>query len=359
MSKNHIEYLLLWHLNRFGWIELPGIARLEAQEEAAFIDHIQGEIHPSKIKILLASEEQMKADLFVRHVMEETGYTREKVENDLSKYCLTLSERLKKNTVVKNAFGQWTKKENKISFIQNSLNLHEHFFGLETQALKAIVFHEQPKTVGPQTQLQEDLIKRSTENTTTTTNFLSENRFLLYALGLLWIVFLFLLFCPSKRSTGDLSNGKNSKADSFKTNKDNTVNIAQTDSSKIAITKDTNPTPLQNESQNQIPPDSSLVGDSSASKLDNEVKIADSKVDELNKRIQNKNCIIIIGSFLKKSNANRLAQRVNRNGYNAYQASHNEYHRVGVRFDCFKQDLKEVLQELKQKYSPDSWILKY
>ena len=82
-------------------------------------------------------------------------------------------------------------------------------------------------------------------------------------------------------------------------------------------------------------------------------------INEINQLIQNKPCVIIVGSFKKINNANRLAKTLTRKKYKVYREPYLDFHRVGVQFDCLKKDLQTVLSELKTTFNPDCWILKY
>ena len=94
-------------------------------------------------------------------------------------------------------------------------------------------------------------------------------------------------------------------------------------------------------------------------KLNNEEIIKENNLESLNKRIKNKKCIIIIGSFKNEKYANRIAKKVQKDGYMVYRGKHGEYNRVGIQFECMTKDLQIVLAELKSKYHPQSWVLKY
>ncbi len=72
-----------------------------------------------------------------------------------------------------------------------------------------------------------------------------------------------------------------------------------------------------------------------------------------------KSCIIIVGSFVKKSNASRMLQKMYNDGFTPYVERYGEYHRTGVIFDCNERPLYDFLQELRDTIDKESWILKY
>ena len=69
--------------------------------------------------------------------------------------------------------------------------------------------------------------------------------------------------------------------------------------------------------------------------------------------------MIIIGSFENQKLSKKLIAKVKKDGYKVYTSTYKNYHRVGIQFDCKKKDLQEILNELKQKYHPESWVLRY
>ncbi len=72
-----------------------------------------------------------------------------------------------------------------------------------------------------------------------------------------------------------------------------------------------------------------------------------------------KSCIIIVGSFVKKSNASKMLQKMYNDGFTPYVERYGEYHRTGVIFDCNERPLYNFLQELRDTIDKGSWILKY
>ncbi len=156
---------------------------------------------------------------------------------------------------------------------------------------------------------------------------------------MLWILFLCLYFCPAKNSntsipiTENNSTLNNEKPLSFQDS------IQQVEDTIVANQK--------------------LETDSVISNLDREVVIDSSNIGILNDSIKNKACIIIVGSFIKKANAIRLSKQLSRSKYIVYNGNYGQFNRVGVTFNCFQQDLKLMLDELKKQYHPDAWVLKY
>ncbi len=72
-----------------------------------------------------------------------------------------------------------------------------------------------------------------------------------------------------------------------------------------------------------------------------------------------KSCIIIVGSFVKKSNASKMLNKMYNAGFSPYAERYGKFHRTGVIFDCNERPLYQFLQDLRKTIDKDSWILKY
>ena len=73
----------------------------------------------------------------------------------------------------------------------------------------------------------------------------------------------------------------------------------------------------------------------------------------------NKSCIIITGSFVRKSNATRMIKLLIKKGYTPYSEKYGRFHRTGVVFDCEKNSLYDFLNTLRKDIDKQSWVLKW
>lgn len=69
-------------------------------------------------------------------------------------------------------------------------------------------------------------------------------------------------------------------------------------------------------------------------------------------------CIIIVGSFARESNAKRMFNRINSAGYKVYYGKNNGMVRVGMTFECNEDDLSDSMKSMRSKFSRDAWYLK-
>lgn len=332
MANNpNIVYLLLWHLNQYHWFELPGIGRFSGTKRAAYIHHIEQKIYPGSIALQFESGITSNTEQMLSHLVEETGFSQELLEEHLAALCQFIQDSLKgAPSVYFEPFGTLYQLNGNWIFKQSEHNIHQDFYKQSPLSLKPIQFKNEEKQIPIETKVLIQTPKKS-----------YELRSLLIALGILWLIFLCLYFCPNRKSNTEIIKG--SIGDS--TNGAQAIQI-QDSLEPEATALDSLAALVQEPISNQ-------------DSLTNEIQIDESNVQHLNDSIQNKPCVIIVGSFIKINNANRLSEKLKRDHYNVYRGQYEKFNRVGVQFDCFKQDLKKVLEDLKKHYHPDAWVLKY
>jgi len=330
-SNPNIVYLLLWHLNHYHWFELPGIGRFNGQKRSAFIHHLEQKIYPGSIELQLESGVTSNTEQMLAHLVEETAYPLELLEEHLAALCQFIQDTLKDSQFFNfEPFGRLYNLNGNWVFKQSEHNIHQDFYKQSSLPLKPIQFKNEEKQIPVETKIAIQKPQKS-----------FELRSLLIALGILWIIFLCLYFCPNKKSNAEI----------YKEQPEDTAVAAQPLSFQDSLSQDAQTKDSQATIENN--PISHLDS------LQHERIVDTSNIHNLNDSIQNKPCIIIVGSFLKIGNANRLADKLQKNNFEVYRGSYEKFNRVGVQFNCFKKDLKQVLEELKKLYHPDAWVLKY
>lgn len=68
-------------------------------------------------------------------------------------------------------------------------------------------------------------------------------------------------------------------------------------------------------------------------------------------------CIIIVGSFKSKKNANRMIKKLYEMGYNTHCEKFGNFTRVGVTFDCPQDKLVDSIVSIRRRIEPKSWFL--
>ena len=271
----------------------------------------------------------------IQNMVSETGYDQELLEEHLAALCQTISETLQKNHSYDFIpFGTLDNSTGNLIFRQSKNNIHQEFYWMEPLSIVPVELSRAETVIPPESGA---LSKSKSKN---------ELIFLLVALGILWIIFLSLLFYPS--SSGNHSGQKG---------------IQPKDTMAIFSGKDTS-TPAsdslsENDSLKMQSNDTFLSNQDSVTQLTHETVIDSGNIDDLNKKIKYRPCVIIVGSFIKLANANRLELKIKESDYETYRGEYGKFHRVGIRFNCFDRDLKQMLEELKTKYSPDAWVLKF
>lgn len=327
----NIVYLLLWHLNQYNWFELPGMGRFTATKQSAYIHHLEQKIYPGSLELQFESGSTSNTELMLKQMVQETGYTLDTLEEHLAALCQFIQDSLKNSqSFYFEPFGRLYNLNGNWVFNQSEQNIHLDFYKLAPLPLKPIQFKNTEKHIPIETKIAIQKPQKS-----------FEFRSLLIALGLLWIIFLCLYFCPSKKVNTDIGNGL----------LEDSANRSRPLSFQDSLNQDT----LSQDSLVAI----ANPAVSNADSLKNEIAVDESNVHSLNDSIQNKPCVIIVGSFLKLANANRLAAKLQSNNYEVYRGNYERFNRVGVQFNCFKKDLKQVLVDLKKQYHPDAWVLKY
>jgi hypothetical protein len=331
----NIVYLLLCHLNRHEWFEIPGIGVFNGNKKSSYIDHIAKQIHPGRFDIDFNATNTFRAETMIQNMISETGFEQELLEEHLAALCQTIQLALKEHAEFNFLpFGTLNYKNEQLVFSQSQHNIHQDFYNMGPLSVVPLQLSKeqfvpiQPIVIVPKP-------KKSN-------NYIS----ILLALGLLWLIFLIFLFWPGASKT-DQSNQVVPVADSTGTQKDISDTFLQpintTPGADTFVTLDSTVAPVAD----------TLV------KLNNEVIIDSSNIKQLDSSIRFKPCIIIVGSFMKISNANRLAKKIRKQGYEVYRSEFGKFHRVGVRFNCFQNDLQQMLEELKKTYHPQAWVLQY
>ncbi|MBK7226235.1 MAG: SPOR domain-containing protein [Saprospiraceae bacterium] len=358
-NKPDLIYLLLWHLNHFKWFELSGIGYFTAIEEKAYIDHITNRIFPSRLTTDFSpNDSDSRSEEMIQNIIEETGYTKTEIQNELDQLIAYISNKLEnESTVDFSPFGFIKNENDRIAFKAHSSNLHQDFFGMSGLNLKPIE-QKYTKPENSYTAPIKPIIK----------NGFHEYRKLLWLLGALWMIFLGLLFWPSIKSCNKSKTSIKQNKTEISGNRDsNEIKKLQTiaqqrqDSLNAILQAEAK---LLEEKRIQ---DSLQVEESKIIKTSEKTKdtfkqeqvIKEKDIPHLNQKIKNKKCVIIIGSFENQKLSKKLIAKVKQDGYKVYTSTYKNYHRVGIQFDCKKKDLQEILNELKQKYHPESWVLRY
>ncbi len=319
-----INYLLWWHVNRYGWLDLPGIGFFESEIRQARIDHLNGQIHPAELNLRLGTSTEGKADEMVSHVCVDTGLDRGQVEEQLGVLCRYLAENLKKNGWVEfDPYGKIERSGENQVFRPSGFNAHERFAGLGPLPIAPVKLQYE-RTEVPMAPIKPLQPRKA-----------SDLRWLYYLLAALWLIFLLLVLWPDRKKEKPASH-------------------------PVPVLPDSLPDkPSEDTTLVSATPDTAITAADSSSDFQNEVLVQDHNVAEIDQEVRGKTCVIIVGSFQRAQNADRMKKKVRRDGYEPYTEAYGSFTRVGIKFNCLDRDLQQVLAELKLKYHPQSWVLKH
>ncbi|HEX5626039.1 MAG TPA: hypothetical protein VFX48_08485 [Saprospiraceae bacterium] len=328
IDQPNIVYLLLWHLNRYHWFDLPGIGLFTAEKQASFVDHINHKIHPGRIELQFLPGGKKDVDKMLDQLVEETGYERQRLNDHLNALVHFIREGLQKTGSFEfKPFGSFIKTEKGLQWKSGTTNLHQDFYGREALPIQPVVrSYIKPETVSAPIRLP-NTAKKNTEL-----------KALMFASAILGILAL-LLFCWPDSCTRKPSSGSTG---------------VQRPDSAIMNTPDTT-SPGMKGFVDTMTYQPSATTDS----LQREVVVDSTNIDSLNQAIKFKPCVIIVGSFIKISNANRMEKRIIADGYKPFRERYGSFNRTGITFNCFTHDLQQMLEQLKKDYHPDAWVLKF
>lgn len=302
----------------------------KAERTQAHIDPIQNKIYPATLKVLFNPLAAKRTEEMVSNISNHTGYKIESIEQSLANLIYHLSSEIRvRNEVFFEPFGKlfYTKLNDVLQFETANKNLHQQFYNQKEYSLPA----DLTKKAAPFIQ------STYTTNPNTSKSFY---RNLLVLTSLLWLLFLGLLLCPSKKPT------------------EQKILPASIDSQILhsdTIKEKLNSIPDTQQIQKNITADSST----STTELKNEEVIKESNIKKLDKKIRSKKCIIIVGSFKNKINAEKLIKKIKKHNYTSYLEKNGDFYRAGIKFDCMKKNLHLVHKDLKRNFAKDAWILKW
>lgn len=330
-KRANILYLLWWHLNQYLWFKIPGIACFKAEARSSHVNHLEGQIYPGHLIIEIATEEDTDPFEMLDHLESDFGYARDEMREQLRALQLAASAQLEKQGHFQLIpFGDLSFEKGTLVFKQSQLNIHREFYGTNPLPAQAVqkTYQPEPVLLTPPAYLELRKKKKSLNP-------------LFVILGLLWIIFLALLFWPDKNPTKAISIPLVEDSTELLTAEDSAVLksvLHHRDDSIISSNEDSTHVLADPDSQ--------------------ETNITPAVIDSLSQLVKYKSCIIIVGSFLNKSNADRLAQKIENLNYQLYRGVYGKFNRVGIQFDCKEKDLQQLMNELKQHFKEGAWVLK-
>jgi len=342
-------------------LSLPGLGMLHLSKSSAYRSPARTKIYSPKFNIELQDSEYDKAtnEKFYQYVANKHKKSVRKVEDEVNKFSIDILNDLANfNSAQIENLGSFKRVNDKIQF---------EFSPLFNDLLKESYPDFPLLSVEREQKSTEDI---STHDVVTPISTISSKKtgangkpgwiFPLIVLTLLSLGFVCLMYClsgvfPDKKVERN-SNIENpavitSDSQGKKTEKPNKVLDTASQITDSNMTS-------QNHSENT----SSTDSDINKKDIGNLDKISLEELIELGSDLKsnfNKSCIIIVGSFKRKSNSIRMKNRLLKDNFIPYVEKYGKFYRTGVVFDCDKKPLYKFLEELRNSIDKGSWVLKY
>jgi len=343
-------------------LSLPGLGMLRLSKSSAYRSPARTKIYGPKFNIELQDSEYDKAinEKFYQYVANKHKKSVRKVEDEVNKFSIgILNDLANFNSAQIENLGSFKRVNDKIQF---------EFSPLFNDLLKESYPDFPLLSIDRKQNLSKDI---STQDVVTPTPPVSPRKagtngkpgwiFPLIVLTLLSLGFVCLMYClsgvfPDNKVERNSNIEKPAVITPDSQGKKTTEkpNKVLDTASQIIGSNVTN----QNHSENS----SSTDSDINQKDLDNLDKISLEELIDLGSDLKsnfNKSCIIIVGSFKRKSNSIRMKNRLLKDNFVPYVEKYGKFYRTGVVFDCDKKPLFKFLEELRNSIDKESWVLKY
>jgi len=364
-----------------GKIELPGLGTLTLSKTSAHRNPTKNRITGPKYRFELFDSDKTSVNnsKFSEYISNKYNKDRKKVDSEINKYSINILNDLANfNKATIENLGYFSRKNNKINFSVSPLFMellnesYPNFPLLLVNRKHEEKIKDEKIKIAPLPLSKTDTKRKRKRKNPWLTPFL-----VLTAISLIFVCFV---YCVSGLFKSDVVENKNiSQNDTIE---NSIINNQKTDSSNKSTFEDKGISNLDT-NENEKSKNNQTYEVDSSTMLDENNKIENTdniELDNNNERINNlekidleklialgpqlkngynKSCIIIVGSFHRKSNADKMIKHLDKSGYKPYSEKYGKFYRTGVIFDCNKQSLFDFLQQFRQSINKGSWILKY
>ena len=351
-------------------VVLEGLGVFETKAKKANIDQVQGLVHPPSHEISFHEDKNRQDTSLKDFLVNEKGMTEEAAESSIRSFVgETISQMDKKEIVSLPKLGRlYVDFEKHIQFLPDRTNFSKDAFGLPTLNYFPVLRNKEEAIAETVANVATPIPPSPITSQTTTKQGSSSllTKLFPWLLGLALIIVLGIFYWvwqnnqkgvvvddPDKISQMDgRVNTSPSKQQSTIDSSAIGAQVPEENMSQEENTTETN--------QESTPPIEAPKEEKPAPK--EEVKPAPK--ENINKAPElppgTRECVIIVGGFAAKENAQRMIKDVTKAGYQAYSDTKGGLSRVGVSFPYKTEaEIGEKLQELKTRFNPKSWVLKY
>lgn len=330
------------YINRFGSIALPGIGVFKKTHISSTVKDSGTHITPPK-SVISFDPGVVDDDHFAFFIAE-----RETVSRDEAKELLELFAERKLHDLMSEGeagiypFGRLQLTGDKTTFVTEDNRLINKYFGLEPISSVPIQYEDEVKTAVAADNQEvsfDSLITVPEESSAPWWRW-----FMILALAALLV--LTYLKCDTVKAMIGM-NGED---------------VEEVDTSKYVVmpgdkAEDSTATPAKD--------DTDKVKEATTGKIIHIDDISDGAIDTLladeslrfAPGTEMVECVIILGSYSKQRNAIKMMADVENAGHNLYIGVKGDLTRVGLTFNCAKEDLVSYLQKIRKNYVTEAWYL--
>ncbi len=348
-------------------LSLPGLGTLYLKQSSASRTPSKRKIFGPKFDIQLKDVDYNTElnSAFYQFVANKHNKKVNQIEDEIHKYSISLLNNLAN-------FGEATI-NNLGVFKRINDNLQFEFSPIFQELLKES-YPDLPLLLIDRNQNKKNIIAGTTKNEIHSQNESIRKKehhkpswiFPLIVLTLLSLGFVCLMYClsgviPDDNSRKETSNKQNytqvtTKIDTSAKNRINdTITKAKSDSTIKSQTQ--NSADIENEEIDKTTDDINVLSENRDLEKISLAELID--LGDSLKNSFNKSCIIIVGSFKRRSNSIRMKNRLVKSNFTPYVEKYGKFYRTGVVFDCNEKPLYAFLKELRDSIDKDSWVLKY
>ncbi len=337
-------------------LSLPGLGVLALSKKTAHRSPTKTKIYGPKFTIDFDDSISNEAinDRFYQFVAIKHNKSKNRVKDELNKYSVEILNNLANfnSAQIKN-LGIFKRVDDKIQFefspIFNDL-IRESYPDFPLLLIDRKTDDKDEKSV--QIAIPNEKITQKTKSHTKKQGWF----FPLIVLTLLSLGFVCLMYCLSNILPANKNNDINQK-------KQNNIITDTTLNEKVHIKHLSESNDTQKaQTLKEMPDNSQNSTKSSEEEIKNLEKISLEELINLGPELKSnytKSCIIIVGSFKRKSNSSRMKLRLLKDKFTPYVEKYGKFYRTGVVFDCDKKPLYTFLKELRNSIDKGSWVLKY
>lgn len=331
----HISELLYDHDS----VIVPGLGGIVASYQPASIDHVQGQLHPPSKKLSFNENLVINDGLLADYIKHQNGISLKESVEIISRFVAGTKEKLNnKEIVILPEIGRLYKDyENSLRFLQDTTNFNTDAFGLPTLHFYPILRSQEPPSVK----------KSKTVNLVTDKHHPAAKKPLVRKIASIFLP-LFLALIIVAVVVGVFKK-QNNEIEGFSAQKipvnENRLNKKPSIDNISFFESLPENEPVENLFENGAMTDTSETS---------KIEFEDNAIAKTQKE-----CVIIIGVYSKKTSVEQRLKDIYDQGYVAFQDKVGSMTRVGVLFSYDKySEIENMLQVIHEKFDDRAWILK-